>query len=87
MDNNSMTNNTQNQNHILPTYNAQNKLAPLEIIVQWNINSYYKKLLDVHRIISDLRPLALCLQETNFKIKTKNQSSKIIRDISRTEIF
>jgi hypothetical protein len=40
-----MTIYSKNQNHILPTYNAQIKLVPLEIIVEWNINIYYKKLL------------------------------------------
>ncbi|VVC38701.1 Endonuclease/exonuclease/phosphatase [Cinara cedri] len=71
-----MTNNTQNQNHIPPTYNAQDKLAPLETIVQWNINSYYKKLPDIHRIIANLHLLALCIQETNLKNQHKKPKLK-----------
>ncbi|VVC38786.1 Endonuclease/exonuclease/phosphatase [Cinara cedri] len=71
-----MTNNTQNQNHIPPTYKAQDKLAPLETIVQWNINSYYKTLSDIHHIIAELHHLALCLQETNFKNQHKEPNLK-----------
>lgn len=76
MNNNSMTNNTQNQSHTLPILNVQDKLAPLETIVQWNINSYYKKLPEIHRIISELQPLALCLQETNLKNQHKEPNLK-----------
>ena len=52
-------------NHASP-YNNQTQL---ETIVQWNINSFFKKLPDIHRIIADFQPLALCLQETNLKNK------------------
>jgi hypothetical protein len=76
MNNNSMINNTQNQNYIIPIYNIQDKLTPLEIILQFNINSFYKKLSDTHRIVSDLQPLAFSLQETNFKNQHKEPKLK-----------
>lgn len=59
-------------NHSSP-YNIQ---AQLETIVQWNINSYFKKLPDVHRIVTDFQPLALCLQETNLNHNKENPSLK-----------
>lgn len=61
-------NNIKYFNHSSP-YNNQ---AQLETIVQWNINSYFKKLTDVHRIITDFQPTALCLQETNLNFNKKN---------------
>ncbi|KAF0705964.1 putative RNA-directed DNA polymerase from transposon X-element, partial [Aphis craccivora] len=48
-----------------------NNQAQLETIFQWNINSYFKKLVDVHRIVVDFQPLALCLQETNLNHNKK----------------
>jgi hypothetical protein len=59
-------------NHSSP-YNNQTQL---ETIVQWNINSYFKKLPDVHRIIADLQPSALYLQETNLNNNKNNPTLK-----------
>lgn len=36
-------------------------------ILQWNINGYYRRKENLHRVIHDYQPLILCLQETNFK--------------------
>lgn len=76
MNNILMTNNTQNPNLMPPIYKTPNKQTPLETIVQWNVNSYYKKLPDVHRIVSTFQPLDLCLQETNLKNENKGPSLK-----------
>ena len=55
-------------NHTSQYNQAQFQLQS-ETIVQWNINSYFKKLPDIHRLIADFQPSAICLQETNLKNK------------------
>jgi len=35
-------------------------------ILQWNMNSFYKKLDELKILISDISPDIICLQETNF---------------------
>jgi hypothetical protein len=65
---------TQDPNLSLSNNSPHNSQALLETIVQWNINSYFRKLTDVHRLISDFQPLALCLQETNLKYQNNNPS-------------
>lgn len=43
-------------------------------IIQWNINSFYKKLHDIQYTITKSNPTILCLQETNLK---KNQPANL----------
>jgi exonuclease III len=39
----------------------------MTLFIQWNINGFYKRSVSINRIIYDLQPLILCLQETNLK--------------------
>lgn len=39
------------------------------MILQWNINGFYKHLPELNLILSELHPFVLCLQETHFKSK------------------
>jgi exonuclease III len=39
----------------------------MTLFIQWNINGFYKRSVGINRIIYDLRPSILCLQETNLK--------------------
>lgn len=43
-------------------------------IIQWNIDGFYKRNIDIQQIIFDDNPNILCFQETNLKI---TQSSHI----------
>lgn len=43
-------------------------------IIQWNIDGFYKRNVDIQRILYDLKPNILCFQETNLK---HTQSSQI----------
>ena len=36
-------------------------------IIQWNINGFFKRSVDINRVLHDLNPQILCLQETNLK--------------------
>lgn len=36
-------------------------------ILQWNLNGFYKNLDEIKLLMKSLQPIALCLQETNFK--------------------
>jgi hypothetical protein len=68
---------TSNNNIIYFNHSSpHNNQTQLETIVQWNINSYFKKLSDVYRIIVDLQPSALCLQETNLNNNKNNPTLK-----------
>lgn len=46
----------------------------MTLFIQWNINGFYKRSVGINRIIYDLQPSILCLQETNLKI---NHSASI----------
>lgn len=37
--------------------------------IQWNIDGFYKRSIDIQRIIYDFQPQILCFQETNLKIR------------------
>lgn len=39
-----------------------------ESIIQWNLNGYYNNIDEIKLIINLHQPIALCLQETNFKL-------------------
>jgi len=43
-------------------------------IIQWNIDGFYKRNVDIQRILYDLKPNILCFQKTNLK---HTQSSQI----------
>jgi len=43
-------------------------------IIQWNIDGFYIRNVDIQRILYDLKPNILCFQETNLK---RTQSSHI----------
>lgn len=47
---------------------TQNNINTKHTTLQWNINSYYKKIDDLMRLIHKYSPTAICLQETNFDI-------------------
>jgi exonuclease III len=36
-------------------------------IIQWNIDGFHKRNVDIQRILYDLKPNILCFQETNLK--------------------
>ncbi|KAL4083073.1 hypothetical protein QTP88_028403 [Uroleucon formosanum] len=36
-------------------------------IIQWNINGFFKRSVDINRVLFELNPLILCFQETNLK--------------------
>jgi len=36
-------------------------------IIQWNINGFYKRSVDINRVLYELNPNILCFQKTNFK--------------------
>ncbi|KAE9523688.1 hypothetical protein AGLY_015906 [Aphis glycines] len=36
-------------------------------IIQWSINGFYRRSIDINRVIYDLNPNIICFQETNFK--------------------
>lgn len=36
-------------------------------IIQWNINGFFKRSVDINRVVFELNPLILCFQETNLK--------------------
>lgn len=36
-------------------------------IIQWNINGFFKRSVDINRVLHDLNPQILCLQEINLK--------------------
>ncbi|KAL4113976.1 hypothetical protein QTP88_017519 [Uroleucon formosanum] len=36
-------------------------------IIQWNVNGFYKRSVDINRVLYELNPNIICLQETNFK--------------------
>lgn len=36
-------------------------------LIQWNIDGFYKRNIDIQWIISDYKPNILCCQETNLK--------------------
>ncbi|KAE9533568.1 hypothetical protein AGLY_009206 [Aphis glycines] len=37
------------------------------LIIQWNINGFFKRSVDINRVLFELNPLILCFQETNLK--------------------
>lgn len=50
-----------------PTTNITYKLIIMNNIIQWNIDGFYKRNIDIQRILYDLQPQMLCFQETNLK--------------------
>lgn len=36
-------------------------------ILQWNVNGFHRRLENIQRILNDIDPLCICIQETNFK--------------------
>jgi len=39
----------------------------MSTFIQWNINGFYKRSVDINRIVYNFQPLILCFQETNLK--------------------
>ena len=52
-------------------------------IIQWNIDGFYKRNVDIQRILYDLKLNILCFQETNLK-HTQSSQIRITMDISKT---
>ncbi|KAE9522075.1 hypothetical protein AGLY_017519 [Aphis glycines] len=36
-------------------------------LIQWNLNGFYKKIIDLKLLVNNLKPSIICLQETNLK--------------------
>jgi len=39
----------------------------MTFFIQWNINGFYKRTVDINRILHDFQPKIICFQETNLK--------------------
>lgn len=39
----------------------------MSTIIQWNINGFYKRTVDINRIVYDFQPKIICFRETNLK--------------------
>ena len=54
-------------------------------IIQWNINGFFKRSVDINRVLYELNPRILCFQETNLKnsqlpnFKTSQDILKIVQ--------
>lgn len=47
----------------------------MSLILQWNLNGFFKKLDELKIILSETQPEIICLQETNFKYDTTGKLS------------
>jgi exonuclease III len=52
--------------------------------IQWNINGFYRRSVDINRIIYNFQPQIVCLQETN--LKDIHTAQKITLVILKTDL-